>query len=95
MPTSRCLTGHSYHTEHDLVRYCKLLENKDVSLVHSMIPLGSCTMKLNRWAIICVRPRPIFSHLLSSLHASNFSFTLSCCPFFLASSCFDFTARLK
>lgn len=35
------------HTEHDMMRYIKSLENKDVSLAHSMIPLGSCTMKLN------------------------------------------------
>ncbi len=37
----------SHHTETKMMRYLKSLENKDLSLVHSMISLGSCTMKLN------------------------------------------------
>ncbi|MEZ5414675.1 MAG: aminomethyl-transferring glycine dehydrogenase [Opitutaceae bacterium] len=36
-----------FHTEHEMLRYIKRLEAKDLSLCHSMISLGSCTMKLN------------------------------------------------
>ena len=41
---------HQYHAESEMVRYIKRLESRDLSLVHSMIPLGSCTMKLNATA---------------------------------------------
>lgn len=37
----------THHSEHEMLRYIKRLENKDLSMVHSMISLGSCTMKLN------------------------------------------------
>jgi len=40
-------TFNKYHSETDILRYLKMLENKDLSLTGSMIPLGSCTMKLN------------------------------------------------
>jgi glycine dehydrogenase len=36
-----------YHTEHEMLRYLHRLQARDISLVHSMISLGSCTMKLN------------------------------------------------
>jgi glycine dehydrogenase len=41
---------HRFHSEHELLRYLKRLENRDLSLTGSMIPLGSCTLKLNATA---------------------------------------------
>lgn len=40
-------TFNKFHSETDMMRYIKKLERRDISLTHSMIPLGSCTMKLN------------------------------------------------
>ncbi|MBC7789271.1 MAG: aminomethyl-transferring glycine dehydrogenase [Anaerolineae bacterium] len=40
----------THHSETEMLRYLRLLESRDLSLVHSMIPLGSCTMKLNATA---------------------------------------------
>jgi glycine dehydrogenase len=48
--TSEFLTHavfNTYHSETKMMRYITQLQNRDISLVHSMIPLGSCTMKLN------------------------------------------------
>jgi hypothetical protein len=54
---------HRYHTEHEMLRYIKRLESKDLSLVHSMISLGSCTMKLNASSEMFPVSWPEFSQL--------------------------------
>lgn len=53
----------SFHTEHEILRYIKRLENKDLSLVHSMISLGSCTMKLNATAEMIPITWPEFNQI--------------------------------
>lgn len=57
------LIFNSYHSESKMMRYLKKLENKDLSLVHSMIPLGSCTMKLNAASELIPITNPSFSNL--------------------------------
>jgi glycine dehydrogenase len=57
-------TFNRHHSETEMLRYLKLLENKDFSLAHGMIPLGSCTMKLNATAEMI----PITWRSFGSLH---------------------------
>jgi glycine dehydrogenase len=52
-----------YHTEHEMLRYIRRLEAKDLSLCHSMISLGSCTMKLNATSEMLPVSWPGFSRL--------------------------------
>lgn len=53
----------THHSEHEMLRYIKRLENKDLSMVHSMISLGSCTMKLNATAEMVPVTWPEFGNI--------------------------------
>jgi glycine dehydrogenase len=56
-------TFHRYHAEHEILRYLSRLQAKDLSLTTSMIPLGSCTMKLNATTEMIPVTWPEFSRI--------------------------------
>ncbi|WP_114649506.1 aminomethyl-transferring glycine dehydrogenase [Pseudothauera hydrothermalis] len=53
----------THHTEHEMLRYLKKLQNRDLALDHSMIALGSCTMKLNATSEMIPVTWPAFANL--------------------------------
>jgi len=53
----------THHSETEMLRYLRTLESRDLSLVHSMIPLGSCTMKLNATAEMMPITWPLFARI--------------------------------
>jgi len=64
---SDAILGHpvfnSHHTEHEMLRYLKKLQNRDLAMDHAMISLGSCTMKLNATAEMIPITWPEFTDL--------------------------------
>ena len=53
----------THHTEHEMLRYMKMLQSRDLALDHAMISLGSCTMKLNATSEMIPVTWPEFAHI--------------------------------